>query len=45
MRDREIMEDAHREARRLADAGELPAALREFVDARWQEQFGLIEVG
>ncbi len=45
VRDREIMEDAHREARRLVDAGDLPPALREFIDARWQEQFGLIEVG
>jgi ATP-dependent DNA helicase RecG len=45
VRDRDIMEDAHREARRLVDVGELPPALTAFVDTRWDGQFGLIEVG
>jgi ATP-dependent DNA helicase RecG len=45
VRDRGIMEDAHREARRLADEAELPPLLMQFVQERWQEQFGLIEVG
>jgi ATP-dependent DNA helicase RecG len=45
VRDREIMEDAHREARRLVSRGELQAELRAFVEQRWQQQFGLIEVG
>jgi ATP-dependent DNA helicase RecG len=45
MRDRDVMEEAHREARRLvADAG-LTGDLLRFVQERWQEQFGLIEVG
>jgi hypothetical protein len=39
------MEEAHREARRLADEPELPPLLMHFVQERWQEQFGLIEVG
>ena len=45
VRDREIMEEAHREARRLVSEGTLSAELRQFVDERWQQQFGLIEVG
>jgi ATP-dependent DNA helicase RecG len=45
VRDRDIMEDAHREARRLVDEGRLTPELRRFVEQRWQEQFGLIEVG
>ena len=45
VRDRDIMEDAHREARRLVDEGGLTAELMTFVEQRWQEQFGLIEVG
>ena len=45
VRDREIMEDAHREARRLVSEGALQAELRAFVEQRWQRQFGLIEVG
>src|SRR5687767_4499529 len=45
VRDREIMEDAHREARRLVQDGGLTGELMAFVQARWQEQFGLIEVG
>jgi ATP-dependent DNA helicase RecG len=45
VRDRDIMEDAHREARRLAEDAALPPLLMQFVQERWQEQFGLIEVG
>jgi ATP-dependent DNA helicase RecG len=45
VRDRDIMESAHREARRLVDEGGLTAELMEFVQKRWQDQFGLIEVG
>jgi ATP-dependent DNA helicase RecG len=45
VRDRDIMEDAHREARRLVDTGNLTPDLMGFVQERWQEQFGLIEVG
>jgi ATP-dependent DNA helicase RecG len=45
LRDRSIMEDAHREARGLVEAGALPAALAQFVETRWHDQFGLIEVG
>jgi ATP-dependent DNA helicase RecG len=45
VRDRDIMEDAHREARRLVDEDALGAELRQFVEERWQQQFGLIEVG
>jgi ATP-dependent DNA helicase RecG len=45
VRDREIMEDAHREARRLVETGGLSADLLTFVQKEWQEQFGLIEVG
>jgi ATP-dependent DNA helicase RecG len=44
VRDRDVMEQAHREARRLVDEG-LPPQLFEFVQNRWHEQFGLIEVG
>jgi ATP-dependent DNA helicase RecG len=45
VRDREIMEDAHREARRLVDEGGLVGDLLLFVQQRWEQQFGLIEVG
>jgi ATP-dependent DNA helicase RecG len=45
VRDRDIMEEAHREARRLVDAGTLTPELTAFVQDKWQEQFGLIEVG
>ncbi|MBI2829506.1 MAG: ATP-dependent DNA helicase RecG [Acidobacteria bacterium] len=44
-RDREIMEEAHREARRIVSEGGLNAELLQFVQQRWQQQFGLIEVG
>jgi ATP-dependent DNA helicase RecG len=45
VRDRDVMEMAHREARRLVEEGGLTPELMEFVQSRWQEQFGLIEVG
>ena len=45
VRDRDIMEDAHREARCMVDEGGLTPELIEFVQKRWQGQFGLIEVG
>jgi hypothetical protein len=45
VRDRDIMEAAHREARTLVDEGALSGDLLQFVQRRWQEQFGLIEVG
>ena len=45
VRDREVMEEAHREARRLVSEGALSVELRQFVEQRWQQQFGLIEVG
>jgi ATP-dependent DNA helicase RecG len=45
VRDRDIMEDAHREARRLVEEGGLTPELVAFVQERWQHQFGLIEVG
>jgi ATP-dependent DNA helicase RecG len=45
VRDRDIMEEAHREARRLVEKGDLPPGLMDFVRDRWREQFGLVEVG
>jgi ATP-dependent DNA helicase RecG len=45
VRDRDIMEEAHQEARRLVSEGALQVELRAFVEQRWREQFGLIEVG
>jgi ATP-dependent DNA helicase RecG len=45
VRDREIMEEAHREARRAVESGGLTGDLLQFVQQRWQQQFGLIEVG
>jgi ATP-dependent DNA helicase RecG len=45
VRDREIMEEAHGEARRSVTEGGLNAELLQFVQQRWQQQFGLIEVG
>jgi ATP-dependent DNA helicase RecG len=45
VRDRDLMEEAHREARRLVDEGGLTPKLMTFVEAEWPEQFGLIEVG
>ena len=45
VRDREVMEDAHREARRLVEEGGLTGDLLHFVQQQWEQQFGLIEVG
>jgi ATP-dependent DNA helicase RecG len=45
VRDRDIMEDAHREARHLIDTGGLAPELLAFVQQQWHDQFGLIEVG
>jgi len=45
VRDRDIMESAHHEARRLVEEGGLTLELKSFVQRQWQEQFGLIEVG
>jgi ATP-dependent DNA helicase RecG len=45
VRDRDIMEEAHREARRLVEEGTLTPDLVTFVEGKWREQFGLIEVG
>jgi ATP-dependent DNA helicase RecG len=45
VRDRDIMESAHHEARRLVEEGTLTPELQSFVQRQWQEQFGLIEVG
>jgi ATP-dependent DNA helicase RecG len=45
VRDRDIMDAAHREARRVIDEGSLSGDLLQFVQQGWQEQFGLIEVG
>jgi ATP-dependent DNA helicase RecG len=45
VRDRDIMEEAHREARATVAAGGLNAELLQFVQQRWEQQFGLIEVG
>ena len=45
VRDRDIMESAHHEARRLVAEGGLTESLMSFVQQRWQDQFGLIEVG
>lgn len=45
VRDRDVMEMAHHEARRLVEDSRLTPELMAFVEERWQEQFGLIEVG
>jgi ATP-dependent DNA helicase RecG len=45
VRDRDIMAEAHREARRLVAEGGLTGDLLQFVQQRWEQQFGLIEVG
>jgi ATP-dependent DNA helicase RecG len=45
VRDRDIMEEAHREARALVARGALSPELLQFVQQKWQQQFGLIEVG
>ncbi len=45
VRDAELMEAAHREARRLVDHGQLTPALTHFVTSRWPAQFGFSEIG
>ena len=45
VRDRDIMETAHREARQLVESSGLTPELVSFVQERWQDQFGLVEVG
>ena len=45
VRDRDVMEEAHREARRVVAEQGLTPELRHFVEQRWEQQFGLIEVG
>jgi ATP-dependent DNA helicase RecG len=45
VRDRDIMEEAHREARRVVANGGLTPELASYVQKKWQQQFGLIEVG
>ena len=45
VRDRDIMEEAHREARRSGRRRGLSPELAAFVRDKWDEQFGLIEVG
>ena len=45
VRDRDIMESAHREARALVERGGLTPELTSFVARQWHDQFGLIEVG
>jgi ATP-dependent DNA helicase RecG len=44
VRDRDIMELAHHEARALVERGALTPELTAFVARQWQEQFGLIEI-
>ncbi len=45
VRDRDIMDEAHREARVIVAEGRLSPELLQFVQQKWQQQFGLIEVG
>ena len=45
VRDRDIMDAAHREARSIVADGGLTPELLQFVQQKWQQQFGLIEVG
>jgi len=45
VRDRDIMDDAHCEARALIATGVLSPELQQFVRQQWQQQFGLIETG
>ena len=45
VRDRDLMEEAHREARRVVESASLTPELAAFVETQWHEHFGLIEVG
>ena len=45
VRDRDLMEEAQREARRLVDDDALAEPLRRFVQEEWTARFGLVEVG
>ncbi len=45
IRDADLLERAHVEARALVDADAVPAALRAHVARVWQDQFGLVLVG
>jgi ATP-dependent DNA helicase RecG len=45
IRDAELLEQAHAEARALVDSDTVPAALRSHVARVWQDQFGLVLVG
>ncbi len=45
VRDRDLMELAHAESRRLVESGPLPADLLAFARDQWPARFGYIEVG
>jgi ATP-dependent DNA helicase RecG len=45
VRDRDVMEEAHQEARAMVEAGPLGAALAAFVADGWSARFGLAQVG
>ena len=45
MRDREIMEEAQLEARRVVNEDQLTPELHEFILKHWERQFGLIGMG
>jgi len=45
VRDKDLMELAHREARALVAHGQLPPELTRFAETGWPEQFGLIAIG
>jgi ATP-dependent DNA helicase RecG len=45
VRDRDVMEEAHREARALVASGTLPDPLSRFVAEVWPQRFGLAQVG
>jgi ATP-dependent DNA helicase RecG len=45
VRDRDLMEDAHREARSALKEGALAPELEAFVRDEWRERFGLVDVG
>ena len=45
VRDREVMEDAHAEARAMVESGQLDPPLAAFVAEGWSARFGLAQVG